>query len=92
MKLSGFKSVPHHAFIRELHVFGQTIPVGKHEPFEWQHQGYGKKLLAEAETIAHEEFDIKHMLITSGLGVRPYYSALGYHLNRPYMQKAFKEQ
>lgn len=85
--LPAIQSSNHPAFIRELHVYGQTIPVGKHEQLEWQHQGYGRKLLTAAEKIASNEFDVQTMLVTSGLGVRPYYRSLGYKLNKPYMRK-----
>ena len=42
------------AIVRELHVYGQLVPVGKHEDSAVQHRGYGKDLLAEAERIARD--------------------------------------
>jgi elongator complex protein 3 len=76
-----------YGFIRELHVYGKTIPVGGHDKYEWQHQGYGKRLLAAAEKICRERYGIKHMFVTSGIGVREYYQNLGYSLQAPYMGK-----
>jgi len=31
------------AIVRELHVYGQVVPVGMKETGGWQHKGYGKK-------------------------------------------------
>jgi len=30
------------AIVRELHVYGPLVPVGKHSATAWQHKGYGK--------------------------------------------------
>ncbi len=79
------------AIVRELHVYGPLIPVGKKArmPYEWQHRGWGRKLLEEAEEIARDDFDAKRILILSGIGVRNYYRSLGYRrpMNSPYMVK-----
>ncbi len=77
--------------IRELHVYGEQLPIGKHlaERFDpVQHEGYGKKLLSEAERIAKEEFDARKLLIISGVGVREYYRKRGYSLEGVYMAKS----
>jgi len=73
--------------VRELHVYGPMVEVGEKPASEWQHMGYGRELLAEAEKIAANEFDRKRVLITSGVGVRPYYRKLGYERDGPYMLK-----
>jgi len=77
------------AIVRELHVYGPQVPIGEEPVFEWQHRGWGRILLKEAERIAQEEFDMKKILIISGIGVREYYRRLGYHRpsNSPYMVK-----
>ena len=49
--------------------------------------GVGKALMAEAEKIAHDEYDIKKLLVISGIGVREYYRKLGYIPDGPYMSK-----
>jgi elongator complex protein 3 len=65
--------------IRELHVYGKALPLRKKSPEAIQHQGIGKKLVAEAERIASEDFDKKKIAIISGLGVREYYrKSFGY--------------
>ncbi|MEM3627616.1 MAG: tRNA uridine(34) 5-carboxymethylaminomethyl modification radical SAM/GNAT enzyme Elp3, partial [Candidatus Bathyarchaeia archaeon] len=53
-----FKSKPC-AVVRELHVYGPLVPVGKHLAKAWQHKGYGGILLAEAERITREEYRLK---------------------------------
>ncbi len=77
--------------VRELHVYGPLVPVGSQpkKHYEWQHRGWGRKLLQEAERIAKEEYDAKEILILSGIGVRDYYRRLGYRRppNSPYMVK-----
>ena len=75
------------AIVRELHVYGQMVPVGSSSPTSWQHAGLGELLLKEAERIAKEEFDAKKILVTSGLGVKPYYYRLGYSPDGPYVSK-----
>ena len=64
--------------VRELHVYGPQIPLGKTERLWWQHKGLGRTLLKEAERIAVEEFDAKRLFIISGIGVREYYRKMGY--------------
>jgi elongator complex protein 3 len=75
------------AIIRELHVFGQTVPVGQRLAGAFQHKGYGSMLLAEAESISREEYDRKKMLVISALGTKAYYSRFGYAHDGPYVSK-----
>jgi len=75
------------AIVRELHVYGPLVPIGGKPKHEWQHRGYGRELLAEAERIAREEFDVRKMLVISGVGVRDYYRKFGYRKNGPYVAK-----
>ena len=75
------------AGIRELHVYGPSLKIGKKPEKELQHKGFGRQLLEEAERIASEEFDVKKMLVMSGVGVREYYRMFGYKNNGPYVSK-----
>jgi len=61
------------ALIRELHVYGKTLSLGKKADVSAQHQGLGKELMLKAEEIAKERFGAKKMVVISGLGVKPYY-------------------
>jgi elongator complex protein 3 len=73
------------ATIRELKVFGKITSIGQ-EGEDWQHRGFGKRLITEAEKFAIEDGK-KHIRITSGVGVRRYYASVGYSLDAPYMSK-----
>jgi len=75
------------AFVRELKVFGQVVPISAEPGERWQHRGYGAKLLMECERIASEEHDRHSLLVTSGVGVREYYRRFGYARAGPYMSK-----
>jgi elongator complex protein 3 len=72
------------ATIRELKVFGRTVPIHAQAGDRWQHRGLGRRLMAEAERIAGES-GARRMRVTAGVGVRGYYRGLGYDLERPYM-------
>jgi len=75
------------ALLRELHVYGSLVPVGRDaEAEEWQHRNYGRDLLGRAEEIAFGA-GYKHLAIMSGIGVRPYYRRQGYERKGPYMIK-----
>jgi len=74
------------AIVRELHVFGQQVPLGEQQDGAAQHRGYGKTLLREAERIAREEYRAKRIIILSGTGAREYYrTEFGYTLQGEYM-------
>jgi elongator complex protein 3 len=77
----------HTALVRELHVFGQTVPVGSRMLNAYQHKGYGGILLREAEKIAFEEYDRSKMIVISALGTKQYYSRFGYMADGPYVSK-----
>ena len=73
------------ATIRELKVFGKIASIGERGK-DWQHRGYGKELVAEAERLARSS-GASRIRVTSGVGVREYYASLGFVLERPYMAK-----
>ncbi len=75
------------AIVRELKVFGKEVPVGEREKEAWQHRGFGRSLMEEAERIAREESGASRMVVISGVGVRNYYRKLGYERLGPYMAK-----
>ncbi len=75
------------ALVRELHIFGPEVPLGKKREQAAQHRGLGGKLLREAERIAREEFYVGEIGVLSGVGAREYYRLRGYHLEGVYMVK-----
>lgn len=72
-------------FIRELHVYGPEVEIGKTGKI--QHTGIGKALLKEAERVAKGEFDANKILVVSGIGVRQYYYRQGYKKDGAYVSK-----
>jgi elongator complex protein 3 len=78
------------AIIRELHVLGQLVDIGRNNDFSItssQHKGYGSRLLEKAEDIVKNEFSINSISIISAIGTRQYYKKFGYVLNGPYVTK-----
>ena len=75
------------SIIRELHVYGSAVPLHSNDPTKFQHQGFGKLLMEEAERIAVMEHGSSKMVVIAGVGTRNYYARLGYVLDGPYMSK-----
>ncbi|HEX9779619.1 MAG TPA: tRNA uridine(34) 5-carboxymethylaminomethyl modification radical SAM/GNAT enzyme Elp3 [bacterium] len=76
------------ALIRELHSYGPHLALHERRESAVQHQGFGRRLLQEAERIAREEFGAERLAVISGIGAREYYRKLGYALSGTYMVKA----
>jgi len=74
------------ALIRELHVYGQLAEIGSRPNKGWQHRGFGKNLLKEAERISTEH-ECQKLVVISGIGAREYYYKLGFHLDGPFVSK-----
>ena len=75
------------AFVRELHVYGEHLNINESNDNAFQHKGFGKELLSEAERITKEEYSINKIHVISGVGVREYYRNLGYKRYKWYMSK-----
>jgi elongator complex protein 3 len=74
------------AIVRELHVYGSEAGIGSGEG-EWQHRGYGRRLIRRAEELAADA-GYGTLAIISGIGAREYYrEKLGYHQDGPYVSK-----
>jgi elongator complex protein 3 len=78
---------PGSAIVRELHVYGEMVSVGNNSADGWQHKGWGRALMSEAERIAREDYDFKKLLVMSALGTKEYYASLGYHRDGVYVSK-----
>lgn len=84
------KTSNNQAIIREIHTFGQQLPLSEHQnTLSPQHQGLGKKLVKEAERITKKEFKLKKISVISAVGTRNYFGKLGYKLENTYMVKTF---
>jgi len=77
------------AIIRELHVYGELVPVGGLKKV--QHGGLGRKLLNRAEELAQQN-KAENIAVISGVGVRGYYRKMGYKLSGNYMKKVFDKR
>ncbi len=77
--------------VRELHVCGSLVPVGKRHAEAWQHKGYGTTLLKEAERISREVYDRRKVAVISALGTKSYYTRFGYKRDGVYMSKILRE-
>jgi elongator complex protein 3 len=78
--------------VRELHVYGPLVPVGKHLAKAWQHKGYGGILLSEAEHVSLEDYGYRKILVISALGTKQYYKRFGYDYDGAYMSKILESQ
>jgi elongator complex protein 3 len=80
------------ALLRELHVYGSEVAIGDDGEGDaagvgegHQHQGYGRRLMAKAETLARDAGYDK-LAVIAGIGARQYYrEKLGYHQDGPYV-------
>jgi len=73
--------------VRELHVYGPVVPVGRRLVGAWQHRGFGGVLLAEAERVSREDFGLGRILVISALGTKEYFMRFGYGRVGVYMGK-----
>jgi ELP3 family radical SAM enzyme/protein acetyltransferase len=84
-----FKCLENLGLIRELHVYGNVVPVGLQKDKDSQHKGVGRTLLEIAEKIARDKHYMNGVAVISGIGVMNYYKALGYKYKDTYMIKKF---
>ena len=78
--------------VRELKVVGRELSVGA-SPVAvdaYQHRGFGRRLLAEAERLA-QEAGYRRLYVTSAVGTREYYQSRGYVRDGPYVSKPVGE-
>lgn len=74
------------ALIREVHVYGQALPVGGERTGSAQHIGLGTRLLELAEQIAAEN-GYQNIAVIAATGTRLYYENRGYDRGSYYMVK-----
>jgi elongator complex protein 3 len=74
------------ALIREVHVYGQSLPVGGEQKGAAQHTGLGTALLARADEIARQA-GYRRMAVIAAVGTRQYYEARGFQRGELYMVK-----
>ena len=74
------------ALIREVHVYGQSLPVGAEKKGAAQHAGLGTRLLEEAERVAKAN-GFERMAVISAVGTRGYYLERGFERGELYLTK-----
>jgi elongator complex protein 3 len=74
------------ALIREVHVYGQSLPVGAEKEGAAQHAGLGTRLLEEAESIARAN-GFRRMAVIAAVGTRGYYLQRGFERVELYLTK-----
>ncbi len=70
----GFPDLEGAAIIREVHVYGQALPVGGEKSGAAQHIGLGTQLIAKAEEISRQA-GFKRLAVISAIGTRLYYES-----------------
>ncbi len=78
------------AIIREVHVYGQSVPVGEEQSGAAQHIGLGTELLQIAERLAAKN-GYKRMAVIAAIGTREYYSGRGFENSEHYMVKELEK-
>lgn len=74
------------ALVREVHVYGPSLPVGEEAPGAAQHVGLGTRLLREAERLAREA-GFRRLAVIAAVGTRRYYLARGFTRGQFYLVK-----
>ena len=72
------------AIVRELHVYGPALELGRRRDGRAQHIGLGTRLLERAADMARRA-GYRRLAVIAAVGTRPYYRARGFHLEGTYM-------
>jgi elongator complex protein 3 len=83
---TGLSDLEGAAIIREVHVYGQSLPVGAEQNGAAQHSGLGTRLLAEADRIARRR-GFRRMAVIAAVGTRRYYLERGFQRGELYLVK-----
>jgi elongator complex protein 3 len=83
---TGIEDLSGAALIREVHVYGQSLPVGSEKKGAAQHAGLGTRLLEQAESLARKK-GYKHLAVISAVGTREYYLERGFERGELYLVK-----
>ncbi len=75
------------ALIREVHVYGQSLPLGDEQQGAAQHAGLGTQLLQAAEAAAREH-GYARVAVIAAVGTRRYYLDRGYERGELYLTKS----
>jgi len=73
------KELEQSAMIREIHVYGQAVKIGKKDQQRPQHLGFGTRLIQKAKEIATVN-GYKKLAVISGIGTKEYYRKKGFKM------------
>jgi elongator complex protein 3 len=79
------------ALIREVHVYGASLPLGDRADTARQHAGLGRALVEEAARIACEA-GYGRIAVISAVGTRPYYRRLGFTEGALYQHRTLRRE
>lgn len=86
--LTGLSELRAAALIREVHVYGPVVELGREgQSGQAQHSGLGTKLIAAAEILIRAA-GYQRLAVISAIGTREYYRRQGFMLEEYYMVKA----
>ncbi len=83
---TGLEDLRGAALVRELHVYGQSLPVGAEQEGAAQHAGLGTQLLEKAESLARQN-GFERIAVISAVGTRQYYLERGFERGALYLLK-----
>lgn len=86
VELPGLQDLTNAGIIREIHVYGQSLPVGGDQKGAAQHIGLGTALMDRAAEITRKE-GFTRMAVIAAVGTRQYYAARGFKMGELYMVK-----
>ena len=69
--------IEHSAMIREVHVYGVLVGIGRRRDGRSQHLGLGRRLIEQAAAIAKQN-GYQDLAVISSVGTRRYYRDLGF--------------
>jgi len=75
------------ALIREVHVYGQSLPVGAEQRGAAQHIGLGTRLIQAATEVARAH-GFRRLAVIAAIGTRQYYEQRGFARGEYYMVRA----
>jgi elongator complex protein 3 len=82
----GWPDLEQAAIIRDVHIYGQTLPLGGSLEGAAQHLGLGTELLSTAEQIARDA-GFSKLAVISAIGTRHYYRNRGFEDGELYLVK-----
>ncbi len=86
---TGITDLDDAALIREVHVYGQSLPVGAEKEGAAQHAGLGTRLLEKADAVAKAS-GFGRMAVISAVGTRGYYLGRGFKRGELYLTKSLE--